>query len=402
MSKNNKSIYKFKPFVFTQNDPASKEKPRARSGHRIVCDEKYLYSYGGYNPCIRDDDSELSNDEIWRESKPLFKELWRFNLTTRRWKLLPGRKSLPKELASTAVILRSNKLIIYGGTAEPFGESCNNRLYVCDLNDGSIIEPNVTGILPDPQYGQALICHDSYLYTIGGTTGYDYTCDIHRIDLRTGIWESVYICTGRNSIEPGGRYRHELAYDGKLIFVLGGGTSSECFGFTEIPAFDLEKNRWLRLQTFGDLNSNPWIPSARRCHGCVQYVDQATGDINAVISGGYTGPQVFNDVWRLNLRRLQWTCLKRFGTELPRPVYFHSAALTPAGQMYIFGGIVQNGSRGSRTQHVRSVWLVVPKLTEICWEAVNYYFKNLRNKSKDELANLGIPLKFIQRLDITN
>lgn len=75
-------MYAFKPFVFIQQISMSENKPRARSGHRIVCDEKYLYSYGGYNPRIPEDDPVLAKDEVWNESKPLFKELWRFNLTT--------------------------------------------------------------------------------------------------------------------------------------------------------------------------------------------------------------------------------------------------------------------------------------------------------------------------------
>lgn len=105
-------------------------------------------------------------------------------------------------------------------------------MYVCDVEDGRIVTLNARGILPDPRYGQALVCHGSYLYTVGGTTGVDYSCDIHRIDLTTGVWESVYICMGRDFCEPAGRYRHELAYDGKMIYVLGGGTSTESFGFT--------------------------------------------------------------------------------------------------------------------------------------------------------------------------
>lgn len=73
--------------------------------------------------------------------------------------------------------------------------------------------------------------HGHYLYTVGGTTGYEYTCDIHRFNLRTGVWEAVYICLGRD-LEPCGRYRHEIAFDGNMIYVLGGGTSTDAFGFS--------------------------------------------------------------------------------------------------------------------------------------------------------------------------
>lgn len=88
-----------------------------------------------------------------------------------------------------------------------------------------------SGDSPMPQYGQAVVCHGPYLYTVGGTTGLEYTCDIHRFDMRSQMWESVYICSGGDQCEPRGRYRHELAFDGRIFYVLGGGTGSEAFGF---------------------------------------------------------------------------------------------------------------------------------------------------------------------------
>lgn len=46
-----------------------------------------------------------------------------------------------------------------------------------------MFEIDTTGQHPLPQYGQALVYHNKYLYTIGGTTGFHYTCDIHRFVL---------------------------------------------------------------------------------------------------------------------------------------------------------------------------------------------------------------------------
>lgn len=42
----------------------------------------------------------------------------------------------------------------------------------------------------------------------------------------------IYARSGRDESEPLGRYRHELAFDGRLIYVFGGGTSTEVFGFS--------------------------------------------------------------------------------------------------------------------------------------------------------------------------
>ncbi|KAG7202025.1 hypothetical protein KM043_004710 [Ampulex compressa] len=392
-------MYAFRPLVFLQHIAQGEQCPKARSGHRIVCDQRYLYSYGGFNPRISDEDPEMENDQAWRASRPLFKELWRFNLVTLQWKRLPYQETMPNELASNAVVLRGNALLVYGGTGVPFGERCSNQLYACNVTNGKVTVVPAKGDLPEPQYGQALVCHGSYLYTIGGTTGYDYTCDIHRFNLKTAVWEAVYICTGRDHCEPKGRYRHELAFDGRMIYVLGGGTAVEAFGFSEIPAFDLKRNKWLTLHTRGDKKDNT-VPEPRRCHGSVQYTDEKTGTIYVVISGGYNGYHVFSDVWRLDLDNLQWTCLRQ--CFLPRPIYFHSVALTPEKRMYTFGGIVKNQDEVERTYAVHSVWLTIPKLTEICWEALNHYDLNLRKRSPKELLHMGIPMKFVHRIDCYN
>ncbi|XP_053987888.1 kelch domain-containing protein 10 homolog isoform X2 [Hylaeus anthracinus] len=355
-------MYKFKPFVFIKHKSNSVERPKPRSGHRIVCDHKYLYSYGGFNPCISDDDPDMQNDQTWISSKPLFKEVWKFNLVSQQWWRFPRQHNMPNELASNAVILSGNTLMVYGGTGVPFGDRCSNRLYLCNLENGTMHIVPAKGYLPDPHYGQAIILRGWYLYTVGGTTGYEYTCDIHRFDFRTGVWEKVYICSGRDQNEPAGRYRHELAFDGKLIYVLGGGTASESFGFLEIPAFDLEMNKWIILNTYGD-NEDNTVPKPRRCHGSVQYTDENTGVTSVVISGGYNEDHIFSDVWKLDLKHLQWTCLRQ--CKLPCPVYFHSAALTPEGRMYTFGGIVKIHNRVVRTDAVHSVWLKIPKLSEV-------------------------------------
>ncbi|XP_014216421.1 kelch domain-containing protein 10 [Copidosoma floridanum] len=387
-------MYALKPFTFVQHEVKSAEKPKARSGHRVVCDERNLYSYGGFNPSITANDPDMQNDQSWTISRPLFKELWKYNFATKRWKRLPCQKTMPNELASNAVILRGVTLLVHGGTGVPFGDNCNNNVYVCNVNDGQMQVVPATGELPDPQYGQAVICHGPYLYTVGGTTGLEYTCDIHRFDMRTQIWESVYICAGRDQCEPKGRYRHELAFDGRIIYVLGGGTASEAFGFAELPAFDTLTRRWMTLCTRGDIEKT--YPAPRRCHGLVQFKDEKTDSTLAVISGGYNGTHVFSDIWRLDLELLQWTCLKT--CVLPQPTYFHSTALTPAGQMFTFGGIVKQDNEVARTDEIHSVWLTVPKLSEICWEALDFYFPKLKEKAQSDLLRIGVPFKFLHRL----
>ncbi|XP_054746018.1 kelch domain-containing protein 10 homolog, partial [Anastrepha obliqua] len=191
-------------------------------------------------------------------------------------------------------------------TGYPFGESCSNDCYIYQTTGKkpSVKRIEATGDAPIPQYGPGIVLHEHYLYTIGGTTGYDYSCDVHRLNLRTRVWECVYIC--RPDIrewEDEGRYRHEVVYDGQYIYVLGGGTSN---------------------------------------------------------------------------------------SSLPKALYFHVAAHSQNGCMYIFGGIEYDEKRIRRCNDLYKMWMTIPLLSEICWEAVLHYRPNLKLNGHSQLLNIAL------------
>lgn len=227
-------IYKFKPYVLKQHHPKTPEMliPRGRSGHRIVSDDTFLYSFGGYNPQLRDDDSTDNNTGLDTDMK-LFKELWRFNFVSGEWrKMVEYGKTMPKELASNAVLLKGSTLIVHGGTGVPFGNTCSNKTYICNLKrDKSLTLLDTKGNLPLPHYGQSMVLDKHKLYVIGGTSGYEYSSDIYCLDLKTNKWEATYIRKGKDVLEPEGRYRHEVAFINSRIIIFGGGTVEQAFGF---------------------------------------------------------------------------------------------------------------------------------------------------------------------------
>lgn len=106
--------YAFKMFCVDKLECACKP-PLPRSGHRIVCDSRNMYSFGGYNPLTmrHDDDIEYDQDDFSENTFPLFQELWKYNYATRCWKRCRGRNTFPEELASNAVIREGNYLMVY-------------------------------------------------------------------------------------------------------------------------------------------------------------------------------------------------------------------------------------------------------------------------------------------------
>lgn len=219
----------------------------------------------------------------------------------------------------------------------------------------------------------------------------------HRLDLVTKIWESVYICNPSNSDDPKGRYRHEIAYDDQYIYMFGGGTSEVAYDLENIPAFDIKQSKWLTINTRPDPNAPlPGVPEARKCHSCIQY-DTPNG-IDVIIAGGYYEDQrFFNDIWKLNLRTHQWQLYQT--AKMPQPLYFHDAATNGNGLMYIFGGIAVNrdATTSARTNDIYKMWTAIPKLSEICWDALIHYHPHLPLLNRGQLLEAGIPPKFAER-----
>lgn len=98
---------------------------------------------------------------------------------------------MPEELASHATILIDDKLIVFGGTGVPFGASSSNRVHVCDLKKLEWSQIQTTGNEPTEQYGQAMALYEGCLYVVGGTTGFEYSMDVHELNLTTKVWKEL-------------------------------------------------------------------------------------------------------------------------------------------------------------------------------------------------------------------
>lgn len=215
-----------------------------------------------------------------------------------------------------------------------------------------------------------------------------------RLDLITRQWECVYICNEMlRDEDPKGRYRHEVACDQKYIYLFGGGTRDQTFDMESIPAFDYALNKWTFIRTKPDNNveANGGFPQPRKFHSCVQQ-DTENG-LEVIVAGGYKSDGIyFDDVWKLSLENQQWMRFSQ--TSLPHQLYFHDATSYRNGCMYIFGGTTHSGTR---TNDLHKMWVRIPKLSEICWEAVLHYWPKLPSADSKKLLHIGIPQEFVNR-----
>lgn len=108
-----KELYEFRPFELRPIDviKGRGRKPIPRSGHRVVSDESYIYSFGGYNPEIQQRRRPENNEAI--ENHCLFKEMWKFHIDKREWRcLLSCRPEMPSQVASNAMLILGNTIFV--------------------------------------------------------------------------------------------------------------------------------------------------------------------------------------------------------------------------------------------------------------------------------------------------
>ncbi|KAK7102646.1 kelch domain-containing protein 10-like [Littorina saxatilis] len=380
--------------------------PHPRSGHKVVVDQGNLYALGGYNPDVVDSDLEDPR-EI---EKRIFVQMWRFNFFSRRWKELNMTGDFPRCLASHTATLHGHTLLTFGGSGIPFGivSSCDVHKCHVDPNSDTVkwTRLEVTGDVPESKYGHCQLLLGKHFYLVGGTTGFIYNTDVHRLDLETGTWQCIFDSPrGEDNVNedeqdihnPIGRYRHEVAFHNNKILMIGGGQASRAFSLEKIPCFNLELSQWEQLQTspavFDREQKVPvtGIPPARRCHSCVKFKN------NVFVYGGRNVEEVLGDLWRLHLDTLQWTCIV-FAHASPLKCFFHAADVTESGCMYILGGVT-NDNEEVRTNAVHRVWLVVPVLQELAWSVISQRLHHDRSSDLPcRLLHAGVPREFTQRL----
>ncbi|KAG7170917.1 Kelch domain-containing protein 10-like 1 [Homarus americanus] len=355
-----KGTYKFKPLVFHPVRPRGNLKdgtplPMPRSGHRIVCHGLSFYSFGGYNPKITTNEYL---DDTWQRTHPLFQELWQFNTVNSTWTRIEGTGGMPEELASHSAVQLGPNMLVFGGTAMPFGDSSSDS---------------------------AVCLSEDKLYVVGGTTGFQYSIDVHCLDLTQGVWQQLSPLVTHPHASPEERYRHEIVEYAGALYVFGGGRSDAACDLTHLPTFMLPERTWTSTHTRPDAHTGKY-PLPRRCH--------VASKVNVYIHGGYDGVEAFADLWRLNLITFEW---QKLPCKSPVPLYFHSAAVTEDGCMYMFGG-VKNLEDNKRTARVTKVWLNVGKLRDICWEALCHYTPKLPSLPPSTLLQMGIPQYIVESL----
>ncbi|RUS87432.1 hypothetical protein EGW08_004807 [Elysia chlorotica] len=383
--------------------------PIGRSGHRVVVSEDSIYSLGGFNPAVCGLPDNRPIHEPDERGLPLFQELWRFNISSRRWQMLDDFQSVPPTIASHTIAKTGRWLFCFGGTSIPFGLTATNVIYRYDLQSSNkplvtgdidvkedeiaLRSPDdfrwhlvpVTGDIPEERYGHSMTMSFPDIYIVGGTSGHVYNAEVFHLDLRNGVGKWTKLSSDTDPKQPSGRYRHETAFDGELLYVFGGGTDQEAFPLTDVHTFNIVRKEWGEIKTLPDPQHGH--PAPRKCHSCSQYKN----DVYLVggVSGTLATNQVtcYDDIWRYSLSEGAWT---KFSFTLTVPLYFHSADICEkTGAIWIFGGVTNGRNANMRTNRLIHLQVKVGSLLELTWTVICNQVCNRWDRV--DMDELGIP-----------
>ncbi|KAK7068074.1 hypothetical protein SK128_013744 [Halocaridina rubra] len=358
--------------------------PLGRSGHRISCSDSFLYCVGGYHPAYG-----------------TLREAWRLNLSTGEWEQLSDSSATPPTSISHCMVSVGHDLLTFGGTGFPFGSVMSSDIHACNKTTGEWRTISAEGEAPPHLYGQACRRLGDYVYTVGGTSGYHFSLQVHVFHLPTSTWRCLASSQMfKQENEPSGRYKAEIGVIPNQIVVVGGSSASTVFPLDEVPVFDNLTGEWSLKATKQDPRLHAY-PSPRKCHAAVQR------GTDLYIIGGADGNEVFDDIWKLNLITLAWS---RLDLVTPVPLYFHDAAVTPNGCLYIYGGSTSLGS-GERSSRVFRTRLQAPPLLEAAWDTFtincpaitipmpDYLTVNQGGPTHSDFLEAGVPRGLVERLN---
>lgn len=262
----NNDLYKFDPSLYTWTLlEVTGDQPASRSGSQCTLYQGKIYFFGGYTK----KDGEYFND------------LFSFDIINSHWEeILPSSSEMPKKRTDHTLTLFHDTLYIFGGYdgKNRYNDLCSYNLVT---NTWKILEYENS---PQSRFGHSsVICQDK-LIIFGGWNGHITLNDIWVYSFASDRWSEIITSSSISA-----RYRHVAISLGNSMFIFGG-VNKEQVRFNDTYEFAMNSHYWLKIET----NHNP---SPRTFHRAVVL------DGYLYILGGFDGSRK-NDMFRLYLNQL--------------------------------------------------------------------------------------------------
>lgn len=364
----------------------SVEWPTARSGHVSVAIERFLLIWGGYSNPV---DPEHGLD-IYLPSG----EVWLFNSDTHRWVRQNTKGYPPPGLSGAHAVYLSTEKAVYL-LCGFMGEGHMNEIYRLNIANWSWthikIDDNLSKPSPRDKFGAWE--HENSIYIFGG-----YGPDIiHYMHDAGSYFEDVFSLTsymkGWNNqllsfntqtrswsnpkcsgCVPSPRAAHGVACVGVDVYLFGG--RHEDRRLNDLYSLNLPRLQWTEIKVMGD------VPVGRSWHTFTPLSDK-----RICLYGGYTTDcKTLDDLWYFNAVSSQWAQIS-LNNRMPR--LWHTAVCTSNDDVLVFGGCSNDILSNATTVHTNEILVIrlyPDSLLRLCLDVI-YSHKLLLENQWSELPN---------------
>lgn len=172
-----------------------------------------------------------------------------------------------------------------------------------------------------PRTGHAVVVWNHCFYLMGGTDENARQNDIYRYNLRNKTWVCIEPISGH---APSARSGSKAVVCRDSIFFFGGYTKKDGDYFNDLFEFNIPRAHWTRLDTANR-------PTVRTDHSCIVY------EASLFIFGGFDGRSRFQDLHQYTIEDREWTEIPASDSNVPMGRFGHTAVVYGSG-MFIFGG----------------------------------------------------------------
>ncbi|KII69419.1 Kelch domain-containing protein 10 [Thelohanellus kitauei] len=256
--------------------------------HSMITVSKSLIMYGGHV-----DSTRWFNDDLWK-----------YDTILRVWKKYPKPPNLIKTTYMSSICAAGGLVYIFGYSSLHKPPSDINYLVSFDVGSEKWQELSSQTIIDDENnqstfYGSSIVYFNESLYLFWGFDGSEYVNSIFKFCLHTLTWSRVQQ-NGQIPPHPGFRVFGTVFQDQYYCF--GGTETLRTEKFKNVWVFDFSKNTWSIRKTSSKTQN---FPCGRRNDEAFAF----TGDCG-YMSGGLDGTNFFDDIWKIDLKTLEWEELK--------------------------------------------------------------------------------------------
>eukprot|EP01125_Pyxidicula_operculata_P009526 TRINITY_DN3139_c0_g1_i1.p1 TRINITY_DN3139_c0_g1~~TRINITY_DN3139_c0_g1_i1.p1 ORF type:complete len:819 (-),score=143.43 TRINITY_DN3139_c0_g1_i1:8-2464(-) len=246
----------------------------------------------------------------------------------------PGKvagKEYPIGNFHSTVKINDSTILLFGGKSNGYSKA----IWKFDAAYEEWSQVHYTGDGPDGCYGHSAVVHKNKMYVFGGydnSTG--LSNDFFEFNIKNSKWSRITSDDKEATIPPP-RYGHYSTIvknkKGSYQMVVFGGRGAKTAVFSDIWAYDFKECTWSELKVSNE------GPSGR--YGFAAFT---SSDGDMFVFGGFNGKSVvFNDIWKLNLKKskLKWENIAENNLSknfLGR--YHHTVEILPGNSLVVFGG----------------------------------------------------------------